>query len=355
MSEEKFLGEPGEFRGAEPDAIVIDELALADRIYTVRGQQVMLDFDLAEIYGYTTSRFNEQVKNNAEKFDADFAFRLTKEEWEILMSKNSTSSWGGRRKLPMAFTEQGVYMLMTVLRGDLAVRQSKALVRTFKRMKDHIVESQALIGQREFIRLSLQTNRNMRDVMELRSELSAVEDKVAGVIDSLGEVVTKSELSGILLDFGNPAVKRDYLLLNGEPVKADAAYKGIYGKARESVFVIDNYIGLKTLVLCKDVASGVKVTVFSDNRGRGLHQSELDDFRSEYPEIDVTLRCAGGIFHDRYIVIDYGTDAEKIYHCGASSKDVGKKVTTISEVTERGIYAPLIAGLLAEPELTLSR
>ena len=70
-------------------------------------------------------------------------------------------------------------------------------------MKDHIVENQALIGQREFIQLSLQTNRNMRDVMELRSELSAVEDKVAGVIDSLGEVVTKSELSGILLDFGN--------------------------------------------------------------------------------------------------------------------------------------------------------
>ena len=216
------------------------------------------------------------------------------------------------------------------------------------------MENQALIGQREYLQLSLQTNRNMRDIMELRSELSAVEDKVANVVDSLGEVVTKSELSGILLDFGDPAVKRDYLLLNGEPVKADVAYKEIYGKARKSVFVIDNYIGLKTLVLCKDVAPGVEVTVFSDNRGRGLHRSELDDFRSEYPEIDVTLRSAGGVFHDRYIVIDYGIEGETIYHCGASSKDAGKKVTTISEVTEREVYAPLIAGLLAEPELELS-
>ncbi len=354
MSGKESLEETGKSWNPETNALVIDEFTLANRIYTVRGQQVMLDFDLAEIYGYTTSRLNEQVRNNAEKFDADFAFRLTRGEFEILMSKNSTSSWGGRRKLPMAFTEQGIYMLMTVLRGDLAVRQSKALVRTFKRMKDHIVENQALIGQREYLQLSLQTNRNMRDIMELRSELSAVEDKVANVVDSLGEVVTKSELSGILLDFGDPAVKRDYLLLNGEPVKADVAYKEIYGKARKSVFVIDNYIGLKTLVLCKDVAPGVEVTVFSDNRGRGLHRSELDDFRSEYPEIDVTLRSAGGVFHDRYIVIDYGIEGETIYHCGASSKDAGKKVTTISEVTEREVYAPLIAGLLAEPELELS-
>lgn len=353
MPGEVFLEKPSELQIPEENAIVIDELALANRIYVVRGQQVMLDFDLAEIYGYTTSRFNEQVKNNAEKFDADFAFRLTRDEFENLMSNFSTSSWGGRRKLPMAFTEQGVYMLMTVLRGDLAVRQSKALVRTFKRMKDHIVENQALIGQREYLQLSLQTNQNMRDIVELRSELSAVEDKVAGAIDSLGEVVTKSELSSILLDFGDPVVKRDYLLLNGEPVKADAAYKEIYSEARESVFVIDNYIGLKTLVLCKDVAPGVEVTVFSDNRGRGLHQSELEDFRSEYPDINVTLRTAGGVFHDRYIVIDHGAECERIYHCGASSKDAGKRVTTISEVTEREIYAPLIDRLLAEPELTL--
>lgn len=105
----------------------------------------MLDFELAEIYGYTTTRFNEQVKNNSEKFDDDFIFQLTKSEFENLISKKSTSSWGGRRKLHYAFTEQGIYMLMTVLTGELAVRQSKALIRMFKQMKDFIIENQDLI------------------------------------------------------------------------------------------------------------------------------------------------------------------------------------------------------------------
>ncbi len=100
----------------------------------------MLDFELAEIYGYETKTFNQQVKNNIEKFDDDFRFQLTKEEWEFLRSKNLTSKSetgsGGRRYLPFAFTEQGIYMLMTVLKGELAVKQSKALICTFKQMKD---------------------------------------------------------------------------------------------------------------------------------------------------------------------------------------------------------------------------
>ena len=124
----------------KPEIILINEQTIQSKIYVVRGQKVMLDFELAEIYGYTTTRFNEQVKNNIEKFDEDFMFQLSKEEFENLMSKKSTSSWGGRRKLPKAFTEQGIYMLMTVLKGDLATRQSKALIRTFKQMKDYIKE-----------------------------------------------------------------------------------------------------------------------------------------------------------------------------------------------------------------------
>ena len=138
------------------EIILINEETIQSKIYIIRGQKVMLDFELAEIYGYTTTRFNEQVKNNIEKFDEDFMFQLTKEEFEILMSKKSTSSWGGRRKPPKAFTEQGIYMLMTVLRGDLATKQSKALIRTFKQMKDYIIENQNLIGEREYLQLSMQ-------------------------------------------------------------------------------------------------------------------------------------------------------------------------------------------------------
>ena len=124
---------------------------LAVRIYTIRGVKVMLDADLAEIYGYTTKRFNEQVKNNIEKFDEDFRFQLTLKEAETCSRSKILTLNGGHRGTnikyaPYAFTEQGIYMLMTVLKGDLAIRQSMALIRLFKQMKDCIVENQQLIG-----------------------------------------------------------------------------------------------------------------------------------------------------------------------------------------------------------------
>lgn len=119
------------------------------------------------------------------------------------------------------------------------------------------------------------------------------------------------------------------------------------------MFVIDNYIGMKTLVLLKSVPAGVPITVFSDNKGRALHACELADFRREYPDIEVTLREAGGIFHDRYIVIDFGRETERLYHCGASSKNAGDRATTISEVPEREAYRKLIASLRGNRELTL--
>ena len=110
---------------------IVSEESIRDKMYNIRGQKVMLDFELAEIYGYETKSFNRQVKNNSVKFEGDdFMFQLTKDEWENLRCKKFTSSWGGLRYLPMAFTEQGIYMLMTVLRGELAIKQSRALVRT---------------------------------------------------------------------------------------------------------------------------------------------------------------------------------------------------------------------------------
>ena len=135
--------------------IVIDENTIKKKVFNIRHQKVMLDFALAEIYGYSTKRFNEQVKNNAGKFDEDFLFQLTRDEWEILRSKNSTSRSeqrsGGRRYLPYAFTEQGIYMLMTVLKGELATKQSKALIRMFKQMKDFLVENSEFIDAKAFI------------------------------------------------------------------------------------------------------------------------------------------------------------------------------------------------------------
>lgn len=227
------------------EIILINEETIQSKIYIVRGQKVMLDFELAEIYGYTTKRFNEQVKNNIERFDEDFRFQLLKEEFDNLRTKKSTSSWGGTRYLPYAFTEQGVYMLMTVLKGELAVNQSKALIRTFKAMKDYIIENQDLIGEREYLQLSMQISQNIHTTMELRSDLNDVEDQMAEVMDRLSNVVTHSELSEVMNEFGEPHIKRGYLVLNGNPFKADVVYDEIYGQAKKSIYIVDNYIGLK--------------------------------------------------------------------------------------------------------------
>ena len=132
------------------EIMIVNEQLLKDKIYMIRGQQVMLDSDLAEIYEYETRYFNRQVQNNKERFRGDdFMFQITKEELENLMCKKFTSSWGGTRKLPYVFTEQGIYMLMTVLRGEFAVEQSRTLIRLFKSMKDYMTDiSSSILIQR---------------------------------------------------------------------------------------------------------------------------------------------------------------------------------------------------------------
>ncbi len=117
-------------------------------IYTIRGTQVMLDFDLAMIYGYTTKAFNQQIKNNRERFDDDFMFQLTDSEVNFLRSKFLTTNFSPKsRSLPYAFTEQGIYMLMTVLKGELAVTQGKMLIRMFKEMKQHQIKADERIDE----------------------------------------------------------------------------------------------------------------------------------------------------------------------------------------------------------------
>ena len=126
----------------------ITQELVEQKTHVIRGQKVMLDHDLAEIYGYETFRFNEQVKNNIERFPEDFMFKLNSEEFnEILISKKSISSWGGKRKAPNAFTEKGIYMLMTVLKGELAIKQSVELIRILEMLKDFYIQSENEIKQ----------------------------------------------------------------------------------------------------------------------------------------------------------------------------------------------------------------
>lgn len=345
---------------ASGEIAIVDERTIRDKIYIIRGVKVMLDFELAEIYGYTTKAFNQQVRNNISKFDEDFRFQLTRDEYQNLRSKILTSSWGGTRYLPWAFTESGIYMLMTVLKGDLATRQSKALIRIFRAMKDYIVENQGLLTQHDYLRLSMQVSDTQQTVHAIQAQLVEHEDRLNTVFTQMSDTVRKSEISPFMLDLAKKADEdhpKEFLILNGQPAKADETYISIYSQAKHGIFIIDNYVSIKTLRLLHSVQNGVTVTIFSDNLGSQLHAHDYADFQTEFPSIPVSFRQTCRTTHDRFIVLDYGTGDEKVFHCGASSKDAGIRLTTvISELTDKQLlngFRGLIKKLMANPALTL--
>ena len=304
---------------AESEFSLIDENMLKSRIYTIRGLKVMLDADLAEIYGYSTKVFNQQVKNNIEKFDEDFRFQLNSEEIEELSrckictlnmeseniessrSKFLTLNRGSRgsniKYAPYAFTEQGVYMLMTVLKGERATVQSKALIRLFKQMKDYIIaENRNLLGYDGIAQIAVQTERNTKDI-----------------------AVIQSDLQKVMENFVDPSTFKHFLILNGRRLDADVAYTQIYGMAKKSITIIDDYVGVKTLDLLRGIARGVSVTIYSDENGcESLTEQIKKDFLKARPDVKFDNNKTKEKFHDRYIFLDYGLKGEKLFHCGAS-------------------------------------
>lgn len=321
---------------ADKELMIVDEQSLRDKIYIIRGEQVMLDSDLAEIYGYETRYLNLQVKHNINRFPEDFMFQLTKEEYESLMLKNSTSNRGGRRSLPFVFSEQGVYQLATVLKGEIAEQQSVAIMRVFRAMREYISENRLLLPQQELFKLS--------------GKQALLESEVRDIKE---QMITKSDLSEFMKLFDQGVRNEEVLILDGQPFKADVAYQKIYRSAKKSIIVVDDYLGVKTLQHLVHAKDNVKLTIISDNKLKLLKLSEYNDFLTEYPKKNVdfirTMDCA----HDRYIVIDNGTASMKVYHCGASSKDAGKRITTITRIMDISDYKKTIKALLANPPLVL--
>ena len=354
------------------DLILIDEMSIKDRIYTIRGVKVMLDFDLAEIYGYSTKAFNQQVYRNSDKFDDDFRFQLTKEETDILVRSQLVTSRadnlfkgqsGGRRYLPYAFTEQGIYMLMTVLRGELAIMQSKALIRTFRAMKDYFVENLPEVSSREMMRLSLKNAENAEKINEIRIELSEQrriliehDDRLVKAFDEISGTVRRSEISPFMLDFSRPEERKEYLFLDGQPMRSDLAYMEIYGRSTKSIHIIDDYISLKTLHLLCGVDSKISITIISDNLRGLLHLSDYQDCQRENPDFKVDFIRSMGASHDRFIMLDHRTDNERLFLSGPSSKDSGNRMSSILEFRSNEIvslFSDKLSELLKNPPLQL--
>ena len=293
----------------ENEILILEENSIRSKIHVIRGQQVMLDFDLAKIYGYETKNFNRQVKNNIERFDSDFMFQLSDVEFEeILRCKNFTSSWGGARYNPYAFTEQGIYMLMTVLKGDLAVTQSKMLIRTFKEMKHFIQNNSHIFFELDNIKKHL-----------LESDLHHKEtDKKINELFSLMDKYNINETQGIFFQ--------------GQIFDAYSKFESFLSAAKKEVILIDNYVDLSILQRLAKKKKGVNVIIYTDPKSK-LTTQDIQTFNLQYPTLTLNYTTKT---HDRFLIIDNTT----IYHIGASLKDLGKKCFGFSVLDSS--YIPMI-------------
>lgn len=139
---------------------MIPDEVIMNKIFLVRGQKVMIDSEIAELYGVETRRLNEQVKRNSERFPKNFMFQLTKEEFDNLKSQNATSSWGGRRKLPYVFTEHGILMLANVLKSDRAIKMSIRIIEVFVKIREMFLTHKDILIRLEKIEESIAEHDN---------------------------------------------------------------------------------------------------------------------------------------------------------------------------------------------------
>ena len=316
-----------------------------NRVYVIRGQQVMLDCDLAEIYGYEVKRLNEQVKRNIARFPEDFMFQLTTEEIpdDRLKSQFVTLNEKGNKrglhikKLPYAFTEQGIYMLATVLRGELAEQQSIFIMRAFREMRHYIKQNQQFVTQSEMCLVTAKVSDISVQVTGIADWKKKTEKDIVNIqksIDTLNENFISDK------DFKN------FVIYKGQKFEADAAYIDIYQLATVSIYVVDDYVNTKTLQLLSQKKAGVEVILFTENgHGRNgfLTPAVVNDFVAQYPPLRIKSNpdC-----HDRWIVLDYGLPTEQAYHCGASSKDAGKKLCAINKIENTAMVHPIMERLL---------
>lgn len=331
----------------ENEIITVD--GIRSLVYTIRGQQVMLDSDLAEIYGYELRAMNQQVKRNIERFPEDFMFQLTKDEVELVKSQIVTSrdntffsgQEGGRRKLPYAFTEQGIYMLATVLKGELAVQQSVFIMRAFKEMRHYIMQNQQFVTHSE---MNLVTAR-----------VSEIAIQTVGLIDHQKQTDKKLEdiqksIDLINDNFVSDKDYRNFVIYKGQKFEADAAYIDIYRQAQKSIYVIDDYMNVKSLELLSQKKTGVEVILFTENKhgiNGFLTNAIITDFNNQYPSLRIKPNPD---WHDRLIVLDYNLPTERVFHCGASSKDAGNKICAINEFDKKESIHKIIDDMLSVPD-----
>ena len=287
--------------------VVAETKDIKSLIYVVRGQQVMLDSDLAMIYQVETKVFNQAVSRNIERFPENFRFQLTKEEFDTLRSQIATSDGrGGRRYRPYMFTEQGIAMLSGVLRSDVAVQVSIRIMNTFVEMRRFIANNALLFEKVSDIELKQ---------LEYQKNTDEKFDKVFRYIEDHAESEQK-------------------IFFDGQIYDAFSLITSIIRKAQKEIILIDGYVDVDTLNILAKKNAGVDVKIYTYAIAQ-LTNRDAAKFNAQYPTLTVKKTQ---VFHDRFIILDGGT----AYHIGASIKDAGKKCFAISLIDDPGVVTDLL-------------
>lgn len=266
---------------------------IRSRIFNVRGQQVMLDSDLALLYGVSVKRFNEQVKRNADRFPIRYRFQITKEENDNLRSQFATSSsHGGRRYLPYVFTEQGVSMLSAVLKSGTAIRVSIQIIDAFVEMRRFLINNESLF-----------------------QKINSIENKQLEYDEKFDVLFRALDKNKLIPDFG--------IFYDGQMFDAYTFVSDLIRGAKTSILLIDNYIDDTVLNMFAKSKNQIQIQIYTKRISKQL-LLDIEKYNSQYFPITIKEFAQA---HDRFLIID-----KTVYHFGASLKDLGKKWFAFSKM-----------------------
>ena len=282
------------------------ENKIENLVYEVRGVEVMIDSDLAMLYEVETKRINEAVKNNLDKFPERISWKLTKDEANNLRSQFATSSgvnnYGGRRYLPRVFTEQGIYMLATILKSSVATKVSIAIMDTFVKMRHYINYNKYMLPNRMLL----------------------LEDKVDNNTKRINQ----------LFDMFDPKeITKEYLFFENQLFKSHYVLNKIFESAKEEIIIVDNYADKELLMYISTLQKSIKII------SKNMDDLLIAKYEKEFNNIEFIRK---DIFHDRFIILD----REKLFSCGSSFKDLGKKCFAINLMEDKIILNELLNKIL---------
>ena len=279
---------------------------IKDLIYTIRGMQVMLDSDVANLFKYTTKNINKSVKNNAERFPEYYCFQLTTKEYNSLMTRRyniiKIGRSNNRKYLPYVFTEYGITMLAALLKSEVAVNISIKIVNTFMQMRKNFSEN----------------NQVFERLTSLEYKLLEQEKKINNI---LGELKFEENI-------------KQKIFFKGQIYDAYSIIIDIIKSANKKILIIDNYIDDNVLKMLSKKKKDVEVTILTSIKSN-IEKLDIKKFNKEYPILKLEKTNK---FHDRFIIVDN----KEIYHLGASIKDLGKKCFGINKIEDIKIVEKII-------------